>query len=149
MRRVLIALTMLAAAGMLAAGCGGNNSGSGGSGSGGASATTAAPSGTRGGRAYGGYGGGPTSSAAGTTTGGTAVTIDNFAFSPTTLQVKVGQKVTWTNQQDVAHTVTADEGAFDHSMPAGARFAFAFIKAGSFAYHCTIHPAMHATIAVS
>jgi len=78
MRRVLIALTMLAAAGMLAAVCRGNNSGSGRSGSAGASATTAAPSCTRGGRAYGGYGGGPTSSAAGTTTSGTAVTIDNF-----------------------------------------------------------------------
>lgn len=100
-----------------------NNSGSGGSGSGGGSATTAAPSGTRGGRAYGGYGGGPTSSAAGTTTGGIAVTTDNFAFLPTALQVKVGQEVTWTTQQDVAHTVTADEGAFAHSMPAGARFA--------------------------
>ena len=57
MRRVLIALTMLAAAGMLAAVCRGNNSGSGRSGSAGASATTAAPSCTRGGRAYGGYGG--------------------------------------------------------------------------------------------
>jgi plastocyanin len=51
------------------------------------------------------------------------VTTDNFAFLPTALQVKVGQEVTWATQQDVAHTVTADEGAFAHSMPAGARFA--------------------------
>ena len=146
MRRALIALTMLAAAGTLVAGCGGSNSGSGGYGSGGTSATTTAPSGTRGGRAY---GGGPTSSAAGITTGGTAVTIDNFAFSPPTVRVKAGQKVTWTNKQDVAHTVTADGGAFDHPMPPGAMFAFAVTKAGSFAYHCTIHPAMSATVVVS
>jgi plastocyanin len=145
MRRTLIALTMLAAAGALAAGCGSNNSGSGGA----SPATTAAPSGASsgGGRAY---GGGPTSSAAGITASGTAVTIDNFAFSPATLKVKVGQKVSWTNkQQGVAHTVTADGGTFDHPMPSGATFSFAFTKAGSFAYHCTIHPSMHATIVVS
>jgi len=148
MRRTLIALTLLAAAGALAAGCGSNNSGSGGYG-GASPATTAAPSGTSsgGGRAY---GGGPNSSAAGTAGSGTAVTIDNFAFSPATLKVKVGQKVSWTNkQQGVAHTVTADGGTFDHSMPSGATFSFAFTKAGSFAYHCTIHPSMHGTIVVS
>jgi plastocyanin len=147
-RRTLIALTLLAAAGALAAGCGSNNSGSGGYG-GASPATTAAPSGTSsgGGRAY---GGGPTSSAAGTTGSGTAVTIDNFAFSPATLKVKVGQQVSWTNQQQgVAHTVTADGGTFDHPMPSGATFSFAFTKAGSFAYHCTIHPSMHGTIVVS
>jgi len=144
MRRTLIALTMLAAAGALAAGCGSNNSGSGGA----SPATTAAPSGTSsgGGRAY----GGPTSSAAGITASGTAVTIDNFAFSPATLKVKVGQKVSWTNkQQGVAHTVTADGGTFDHPMPSGATFSFAFPKTGTFAYHCTIHPSMHGTIVVS
>ena len=148
MRRTLIALTLLAAAGALAAGCGSNNSGSGGYGGGASPATTAAPGASSGGgRAY---GGGPTSSTAGTTGSGTAVTIDNFAFSPATLKVKVGQKVSWTNkQQGVAHTVTADGGTFDHPMPSGATFSFAFTKAGSFAYHCTIHPSMHGTIVVS
>jgi plastocyanin len=149
MRRTLIALTLLAAAGALAAGCGGDNSGTGGYGGGASPATTAAPSGASsgGGRAY---GGGPTSSAAGITASGTAVTIDNFAFSPTTLKVKVGQKVSWTNkQQGVAHTVTADGGTFDHPMPSGATFSFAFAKTGTFAYHCTIHPSMHGTIVVS
>jgi plastocyanin len=119
-------------------------------GSGGASsATTAAPSGASsgGGRAY---GGGQSSSGAGTTASGTAVAIDNFAFSPATLKVKMGQKVSWTNkQQGVAHTVTADGSTFDHPMPSGATFLFAFTKAGTFAYHCTIHPSMHATIVVS
>ena len=48
--------------------------------------------------------------------------IDNFAFSPATLNAKMGQQVTWTNKQDIAHTVTADGGAFDHQMPPGATF---------------------------
>ena len=121
MRRTLVALTLLAVVGTLAAGCGGGGSSSGG---GGSSST-------------GGQG------------GGNAVTIDNLAFSPATLNLKTGQQVTWTNKQDIAHTVTADGGAFDHQMPPGATFSFTFDKAGSFPYHCTIHPSMTATIQVS
>jgi plastocyanin len=143
----LVALTLLVAAGVLAAGCGGTKSGSGGYG-GGSPATTATPSATgSGGR--GAYGGGPTTSGAGTPAGGTAVAIDNFAFSPATLKAKAGQQVTWTNKQGVAHTVTANAGAFNHPMPSGATFSFTFTKAGTFAYHCTIHPSMHGTVVVS
>jgi plastocyanin len=122
MRHTLAALTLLAAAGVLAVGCGGGDNSS---------------------------GGGPTTSGAGTPASGTAVAIDNFAFSPATLNVKMGQQVTWTNKQDVAHTVTADGGTFDHSMPSDATFSFTFPKAGTFAYHCTIHPFMKGTIVVS
>ena len=99
MRRTIVALTVLAAAGVLAAGCGGNKSGSGGQ-SGGSPATSAAPSATGSGR--GAYGGRPTTSGAGTPAGGTAVAIDNFAFSPATLKAKAGQQVTWTNKQSGA-----------------------------------------------
>ena len=122
MRRMLVAFTLLAVVGTLAAGCGGGGSSSGGS--------------------------GPTSTAGGQG-GGNAVTIDNLAFSPKTLNLKTGQQVTWTNKQDIAHTVTADGGAFDHQMPPGATFSFLFDKAGSFPYHCTIHPSMTATIQVT
>jgi hypothetical protein len=84
----LVALTLLVAAGVLAAGCGGTKSGSGGYGDG-APATTATPSATdSGGR--GAYGGRPTTSGAGTPASGTAVAIDNFAFSPATLKAKGG-----------------------------------------------------------
>jgi plastocyanin len=121
MRRTLVALTLLAVVGTLAAACGGGGSSS----DGGGSSST------------GGQG------------GGNAVTIDNLAFSPATLNLKTGQEVTWTNKQDIAHTVTADGGAFDHQMPPGATFSFTFDKAGSFPYHCTIHPSMTATIQVS
>ena len=128
MRRTLVALTLLVAAGVLAAGCGGSG------GDGGGSPTTTAA---------------PTTSGAGTPASGTAVAIDNFAFSPAALNVKMGQQVTWTNKQGVAHTVTADGGAFDHPMPSGATFSFTFAKAGTFAYHCTIHPFMKGTVVVA
>jgi plastocyanin len=149
-RRTLVMVTLLTALGMLAAGCGSSGS-SGGYGAGGASsATTAAQSATSsaGGAYDGGYGQSQTTG--GPTTSGTAVAINNFAFSPSTLKVKVGQQVTWTNkQQGVAHTVTADGGAFDHPMPSGATFSFSFAKAGTFAYHCSIHRSMHGTAVVS
>ena len=139
-RSIRLGLILAVTAAVLAVGCGGN-SGSGGYG-GGSPATTAAPAATS-------AGGGSTTSGAGTPASGTAVAIDNFAFSPATLNAKMGQQVTWTNKQDIAHTVTADGGAFDHQMPPGATFSFTFDKAGSFPYHCTIHPSMTATIQVS
>jgi plastocyanin len=129
MRHTCVALILLAAAAVLAAGCGGSG------GYGGGSPTTTAA---------------PTTSGAGTPASGTAVAIDNFAFSPATLKVKLGQQITWTNkQQGVTHTVTADGGTFDHPMPSGATFSFAFTNAGSFTYHCKIHPSMHGTIVAS
>jgi plastocyanin len=73
-----------------------------------------------------------------------------FGFSPKTLTVPVGTTVTWKNTTQVAHTVTSDDGAsFDSGIvPAGGTFTFTFSKAGSYAYHCDIHPYMKATIVV-
>lgn len=80
---------------------------------------------------------------------GNSVTIANFAFSPKTLMVKTGTKVTWTNMDSVTHTVTADQGAFNSGpLASGNNFSFTFTKAGSYAYHCMIHPTMMATIVV-
>lgn len=81
--------------------------------------------------------------------GGDAVAIEDFAFDPADLQVEVGTSVTWTNIDPQTHTVTADEGAFDSSSLSGeASFEFTFDEAGTFAYHCEIHPAMTATVVV-
>jgi plastocyanin len=149
-RRTLVALTLVIALGTLAAACG-----SGGAAGGGAAgpATTAAPADTgSGGDMYGGggYGRSQTTTAAAPAAAGTAVTINGFAFSPATLKVAVGQKVVWTNKQTgVTHTVTANGGAFDRTVPAGATFSFAFTKTGTFAYHCSIHQTMHGTVVVS
>lgn len=80
------------------------------------------------------------------------VTIDNFAFSPATVTVNVGDTVTWTNAEGggIPHTATSDTGAFDTgSIPDGASStAITFSTAGTFSYHCTIHPTMLGTVVV-
>lgn len=79
----------------------------------------------------------------------TAVTIQNMSFSPATLTVKVGDSVTWTNQDSVGHTATADDNSFDTGViENGQSKSVAFNKAGTYTYHCTIHPSMHGTIIV-
>jgi plastocyanin len=83
-----------------------------------------------------------------TSSGGNSVTIMNFSFSPNSLTVKVGTKMTWTNHDSVTHTVTANQGAFNSPVPPGGSFSFTFTKAGTYAYHCMIHPSMMATIIV-
>lgn len=91
----------------------------------------------------------PTSEAAQATTGQTAVTIQNFAFSPATLTVKVGDKVTWTNKDSAGHSATADDGSFDTGVLAqGQSGSITFSKAGTYTYHCSVHPMMKGTIIV-
>ena len=79
---------------------------------------------------------------------GNSVSIMNFSFNPNGLTVKVGTKVTWTNHDSVTHTVTANQGAFNSPVLPGSSFSFTFTKAGTYAYHCMIHPYMMATIVV-
>jgi plastocyanin len=85
------------------------------------------------------------------TDNGNSVAIASFAFSPASLTVAVGTKVTWTNNDSVTHTVTADQGAAFNSGPLspGQTFSFTFTKAGTYSYHCNIHPSMMATIVVN
>jgi amicyanin len=79
----------------------------------------------------------------------------SFAFSPTTLTIKVGSTVTWTNMTPAPHTVTSDDGkSFDSGLsnpiaPSGGTYSFTFKQAGTFSYHCQIHPYMKATIIVT
>jgi plastocyanin len=77
-----------------------------------------------------------------------SVSIVNFSFSPASLTVSVGTKVTWTNNDSTTHTVTDDHGAFNQSLPPGQTFTFTFTKAGTYTYHCNIHRSMTATIIV-
>ncbi len=91
-------------------------------------------------------------SATSTAAADVAVTINGFAFMPATITVPVGTRVVWTNQQpQVSHTVTSDTaGIFDSgAFQTGATFAFTFTQAGTFAYHCNIHPNMHGTVVVT
>ena len=80
---------------------------------------------------------------------GNSISIMNFAFSPLTLTVKTGTKVTWTNKDTVTHTVTDDKGAFNSGLlTPGNSFSFTFTQAGTYSYHCNIHHSMMATIVV-
>src|SRR6266446_565625 len=78
----------------------------------------------------------------------------SFAFSPATLTIKAGTTVVWKNTTQVAHTVTSDDGkSFDSGSsnpiaPQSGTFSFKFATPGTYAYHCTIHPFMKATIIV-
>jgi plastocyanin len=79
-----------------------------------------------------------------------AVTIQNFAFMPTPVTIPVGTTVTWTNRDSASHTTTSDSGLWDSgSLSTGKSFSFTFKQAGTFAYHCSIHPNMHGSIVVS
>ena len=92
--------------------------------------------------------GGPASTVATTTTAKVA-SIRGFSFQPGVLKVKVGAKVTWTNRDTVAHTVSADNKSFasNHLQPGGS-FSFTFTRPGTYAYHCAIHPSMHGSVVV-
>lgn len=82
-----------------------------------------------------------------------AVTISNFAFSPATITVKAGTKVTWTNQDDVRHSVSPDSPSADFSdgslFGKGESYSFTFTKAGTYKYHCAPHPYMKGTVVVT
>jgi plastocyanin len=81
----------------------------------------------------------------------TEVTIDNFSFGPTALTVQVGTTVTWTNRDDIPHTVvsTDDLKTFKSKvLDTDQKFSFTFSKVGSYPYFCSIHPKMTGTIIV-
>ena len=88
--------------------------------------------------------------AAASPAGGNAVAIDNFTFEPQTLTVDAGTTVTWTNHDDVPHTVTSDDKTTFASkgLDTDDTFAFRFTKPGTYDYFCSIHPVMTATVIV-
>jgi plastocyanin len=95
---------------------------------------------------------GSSSSTPATPSGGvaaTAVEIKGFAFNPADTTVKVGQKVTWTNEDSAEHNVIADDGTFkSEDLEQGDTFEYTADKAGTFSYVCTSHPQMKATLTV-
>lgn len=77
------------------------------------------------------------------------VTIKDNVFQPAAVSVGVNETVTWSNLGARNHTVTADDGSFDSGpLEPGDAFATVFPTAGSFPYHCAIHPTMRGTITV-
>jgi plastocyanin len=77
------------------------------------------------------------------------VKIDNFTFSPQRLVVKAGTTVTWTNADDIPHTVAASGKEFrSKALDTDDKFSFMFMKPGSYTYFCSLHPHMTGTIVV-
>ena len=77
--------------------------------------------------------------------------IDNFSFTPPTLTVATGTMVTWTNRDDIPHTVvsTDDPKAFKSKvLDTDEKFSFAFSKPGTYPYFCSIHPKMTGKVIV-
>ena len=100
------------------------------------------------------------------TSSGTEVTLQDFAFNPKKMSISVGDTVTWTNTDDILHTVTSGigqkqgvpgvtkdkdakpDGLFDQEVEFEDTFEFTFDKAGTFKYFCAIHPGMVGSVVV-
>lgn len=102
---------------------------------------------TESGGSTGGTGGGP---AAGAPQTALDASIGDRVFSPATIEVAVGGTVTWTNDDDREHTVTASDGAFDSGvLDAGGTFEQRFPTAGTFPFLCALHPEMQGEVRVA
>jgi plastocyanin len=125
-------LILIAALALGAAGCGGDNKDSSSS-SGGGYGSSAAPAKK------------PAAAAV------SAIGIKGFAFDPADATVKVGQKITWKNDDSVSHNVVAKSGETFESktLAQGDTFAYTPTKAGTISYVCTFHPQMKATLTVT
>jgi plastocyanin len=82
--------------------------------------------------------------------GSDSVTISDFKFAPASLTVDRGARVTVTNRDSTAHTATADNGkSFDTGdIDPGSSATITLSKAGTYSYHCSIHPFMHGKLVV-
>jgi len=77
-----------------------------------------------------------------------AVHIDNFVFEPAQLTVKAGQTVTWTNRDDIPHTVVCAGKFRSKTMDTDGTYSFTFTSAGEYKYFCSLHPHMTGVIKV-
>jgi plastocyanin len=139
--RALLAVVILVALAAFVAACGGSSSAS--------TTTPTTPAATTGGTATGG------------TATASAVAIQNFTFTPKTLTVAPGTKVTWTNNDSTPHNIistvsislnSATTSTFTSgNLSQGQTFSFKFAKKGVYFYECSIHKAlaaMHAEVIV-
>ena len=78
-------------------------------------------------------------------------TVDNFTFSPPVLTIRAGARVTWTNRDDIPHTVTDKDRPREIKSPpldTGDSYSRVFPAAGTYHYFCSLHPHMQATVVV-
>jgi Icc protein len=77
------------------------------------------------------------------------VKIDNFVFGPQTITVPVGTTVTWTNKDDIPHTIVSTDGVFKSKVrDTDEKFSYTFDKAGTYSYYCSVHPKMTGKVVV-
>jgi plastocyanin len=77
------------------------------------------------------------------------VKIDNFSFAPATLTVKAGTQITWTNGDDIPHTVVSDDKSFKSKvLDTDEKFTFTASQPGTYSYFCSIHPKMTGKLVV-
>jgi amicyanin len=80
---------------------------------------------------------------------GYEIKIDNFSFTSPTLTVPVGAKVTWTNRDDIPHTIVSSEQKFKSKpLDTDETFAFTFTEPGTYQYFCGLHPKMVGKVVV-
>lgn len=77
------------------------------------------------------------------------VKIDNFSFGPAAITVAAGTTVTWTNRDDIPHTVVSDEKVFKSKvLDTDEKFSYTFTKPGTYGYFCSVHPKMTGKVVV-
>jgi plastocyanin len=81
---------------------------------------------------------------------GETIGMQSLRFTPDHVQVPVGQKVTWRNDESVGHDVKADSGAqfASKTFDKDGTYSWTPAKAGTVKYECTLHPGMEGTIDV-
>ena len=77
-----------------------------------------------------------------------AVKIGNFTFGPQELKVKSGTTVTWTNEDDIPHTVVSPNNYRSKVLDTDGTYSFTFTTPGTYKYFCSLHPHMTGTIVV-
>jgi amicyanin len=77
-----------------------------------------------------------------------AVKIGNFTFGPQEVKVKAGTTVTWTNEDDIPHTVVSPNTFRSKVMDTDGTYSFTFTTPGTYKYFCSLHPHMTGTIVV-
>jgi plastocyanin len=79
----------------------------------------------------------------------TQVQIDNFTFIPQRITVKAGTTVTWTNTDDIPHTVASSTKVFkSKALDTNDKFSFTFTTPGAYEYFCSLHPHMTGAVVV-
>jgi amicyanin len=77
-----------------------------------------------------------------------AVKIGNFTFTPQELRIKAGTTVTWTNEDDIPHTVVSPPQVRSKPLDTNDKFAFTFTRPGTYKYFCSLHPHMTGVVVV-